>query len=360
MKSFAKNALLTVGSILVVLLVCEIFLRVGGYKFVTFNALSAFHQFDPELGWTQIPHHEGLFQGREFTVNIKTNSHGFRDDEYAFTKPVGSKRVVVLGDSFTWGWGVEHEEIFCEVAERKLEGTEFLNLGQSSYGTTQEYLLLKKLGMQFSPDFTVLAFFPNDIMDNFGQNPKRPTFMLQGGELVLDQNPKPLAFSQKIKKIMSDHFLLYSLIDYRIALLKPLRQNPVAYDGFDNYFFKNFHEKMEGPWDVTKALLVEIDRLTNHRFLIMYIPNRLQVEEETYQQALLVTKVDEESVDLSYTNTLLQEFSERHGIPFLDLTPYFRKGNEHSSLYFQWDSHMTKAGHRLAGEILSDRLENLL
>jgi len=80
MKSFAKNALLTVVSILLVLLVCEIFLRVGGYKFVTFNALSAFHQFDPELGWTQIPNHEVLFQGREFTVNIKTNSHGFRDD----------------------------------------------------------------------------------------------------------------------------------------------------------------------------------------------------------------------------------------------------------------------------------------
>ena len=177
MKSFAKNALLTVVSILVVLLVCEIGLRVGGYKVVTFYPVSAFHQFEAELGWIQTPNHDGLFQGREFTVNIKTNSHGFRDDEYPFTKPVGSKRVVVLGDSFTWGWGVEHEEIFCEVAERKLEGTEFLNLGQSSYGTTQEYLLLKKLGMQFSPDFTVLAFFPNDIMDNFGQNPKRPTFM---------------------------------------------------------------------------------------------------------------------------------------------------------------------------------------
>ena len=360
MKSFAKNVGLAVVSMLVVLLVCEIFLRVGGYKFVSFNALSAFHQFDPELGWTQTPNHEGLFKGREFKVNIKINSQGFRDDEYPFAKPVGSKRVVVLGDSFTWGWGVEHEEIFCEVAEQKLEGTEFLNLGQNSYGTAQQYLLLKKLGMQFSPDFTVLAFFPNDIMDNSARNPKRPAFMLQGGELVLDQTPKPLSFSQKVKKFFNDHFLLYSLIDYRVAMLKPLRKNPVAYDGFDDYFFKSFHEKMEGPWDVTKALLVEIDRLTNHRFLIMYIPNRLQVEEETYQQALLVTKVDEKTVDLSYTNTLLQEFSETHGIPFLDLTPYFRKGNEQSSLYFQWDSHMTKAGHRLAGEILSDRLEHLL
>ena len=131
MKSYAKNLLLIVCSLLIVLVISELFLRIVGYKVVTFYPFSGFHQFDVDLGWTQIPGHEAVFQGREFKVNIKTNSHGYRDKDYPFTKPAGSERVVVLGDSFTWGWGAEQEEIFCEVAEKNLEGVEFINLGQS-------------------------------------------------------------------------------------------------------------------------------------------------------------------------------------------------------------------------------------
>ena len=112
--------------------------------------------------------------------------------------------------------------------------------------------------------------------------------------------------------------------------------------------------------EITKALLLEIDKITNHRFLIMFIPNRMQVEEDNYQLALEVTKVDENSIDLFYTNNLVREFSEKYGIPFLDLTPRFREENKKVRLYFTWDSHWTKEGHRLAGEILSEKLESLL
>lgn len=355
-----KNAILAVGSILVIFLVCELVLRVGGYTAITFYAMSGFHQFDPELGWIQKSNYEAQFTSREFKVNVKTNSDGFRDKEYLQQKPAGAKRVVVLGDSFTWGWGVEQEEIFCEVAEKNLTGTEFLNLGQNSYGTAQEFLILKNLGMKYSPDFTVVAFFPNDIMDNAGRNPKRPTFNLQNGNLAKVQSPKPLTFAQKAQKFLNDSFVLYSLIDYRLSLLRTLRTDPIAYDGFDKYLLKDFHEQMQGPWEVTKALLLEIDKLTNHRLLIMFIPNRMQVEEDNYQLALEATKVDEQSLDLSYPNDLVREFSETHGIPFLDLTPKFREENKKVPLYFTWDSHWTREGHRLAGKMLSQRLETLL
>ena len=369
MKSYAKNLLLIVCSLLIVLVISELFLRIAGYKVVTFYPFSGFHQFDADLGWTQIPGHEAVFQGREFKVNIKTNSHGYSDKDYPFTKPAGSERVVVLGDSFTWGWGVEQEEIFCEVAEKNLERVEFINLGQTAYSTAQEYLLFKKLGMKFSPNFTILAFGPNDIMEN-SENPKRPKFLVKDGMLELENSPIPLSLHEKIKKFLKDHFLLYSLIDYRYVLLrqflKPSGKRPNGYDWVPDYFFKSYHEKMQGPWDVTKALLLEIDKLTDHRFLIMYIPNRLQVEEETYQQAVLTTQgrmntpFDESLIDLFYPNKLLQEFSEEQGIPFLDLTSYFRKENKQHSLYFKYDGHWTMEGHRLAGKLLSERIQKLL
>ena len=92
----------------------------------------------------------------------------------------------------------------------------------------------------------------------------------------------------------------------------------------------------------------------------MFIPNRMQVEKDNYKLALKVTKTDENSIDLSYPNNLVKDFSEKNGIPFLDLTPSFREENKKVDLYFTWDSHWTSEGHHLAGEILSKRLENLL
>lgn len=322
--------------------------------------MSGFHRFDGELGWIQKSNYEAFFTSREFRVNVKSNSEGFRDQDYSFQKSAGLKRVVVLGDSFTWGWGVEQQEIFCEVAEKKFQKTEFLNLGQNSYGTGQEYLLLKNLGMKYLPDLTVLAFFPNDIMDNAGKNLKRPNFILDEGKLVKAKLPKPLTFPKKVRKFFNEYFALYSLIDYRLSLLRTLRTNPLAYDGFDRYLLRDYHERMQEPWEITKALLLEIDKLTNHRFLIMFVPNRMQVEEDNYQLALEVTKVDENSIDLFYPNNLVREFSEKYGIPFLDLTPRFRQESKKVRLYFTWDSHWTKEGHRLAGEILSEKLESLL
>ena len=299
MKAYAKNFLLLICSLLTVIVIGELFLRIGGYQIVTFYPFSGFHQFDRDLGWIQIPRNEAVFQGREYKVKIKTNSQGFRDQEYLFKKPLDSKRVVVLGDSFTWGWGVEREEIFCEVAEKNLEGIEFINLGQTAYSTAQEYLLFKKLGMKFSPDLTVLAFGPNDIMENSGGNPKRPKFLVKDGMLTLVRSPISLSLREKIKKFLKDHFLLYLLIDYRIALLKPIANKPNGYDWVPDYYLKSYHEKMHGPCNVTKALLLEIDKLTDHRFLIMYIPNRLQVEEETYRQAVLTVEAQREHLRLA-------------------------------------------------------------
>ena len=163
-----KNIGLALCSIIFVLCVGEVALRLGGWKVVTFYPLAGFHQFDADLGWSQIPNHEASFRGRDFNIKVRSNAYGFRDTEYQFGRRAGMKRVIVLRDSYTWGWGVEQEEIFCEVAERKMKNTEFINLGHNAYGTAQEYLLFKKSGIQFSPDLTVLAFYYNDVYDNYG------------------------------------------------------------------------------------------------------------------------------------------------------------------------------------------------
>jgi len=359
--SIVKNIGLVLCSIIFVLCICEMALRLGGWKVVTFYPLAGFHQFDADLGWIQIPNYEAFLRGKDFNVTIRSNSYGFRDTEYQISRQAGVKRVIVLGDSYTWGWGVEQEETFCEIAERAMKNTEFINLGHNAYGTAQEYLIFKKWGIKFSPDLTVLAFYYNDLDDNYSESLKRPLFRLEKGNLVLKNRPKP--FKSAIKKFWQKNFLLYNFIDYRVAMLKQLslsKPSKVRH-GFKACFYRNYSERTNAAWDLTKTLLMKIDELTHHRLLIMYIPYRLQVEHKAYQKVLAASHVDEKEIDILHPNKILKSFSEDHGIPFLDLTPYFRKANEEDILlYFKHDGHLTKDAHELAAQKLREQIEKLL
>lgn len=120
--------------------------------------------FDERLGWRNIPNWRATTNGRSLTINSK----GLRGREYPYEKPDGTTRILVLGDSFTWGYGVGDNEVFTNVLERQLAGSyEVINTGVSGWGTDQEYLFLVNEGLRYSPDIVILAFFlMNDPVEN--------------------------------------------------------------------------------------------------------------------------------------------------------------------------------------------------
>jgi len=105
---------------------------------------------------------------------IKINSDGFRDREYTIEKPPNTYRIIVLGDSVAMGFGVNNDEPFSEVLERKLNSLnsnvnyEVLNFGVWGYGTIQEVELLKYKGLKYEPDMIILEYHGTDIYDDVG------------------------------------------------------------------------------------------------------------------------------------------------------------------------------------------------
>ena len=95
--------------------------------------------YSPELGYTLKP---GSFSYSEveFTNEYRVNSLGVRDDEEALTAP----DIVFLGDSFTVGWGVNHEDTFAYLLGEKTK-LKTLNTAIPSYGTVREMLMLRKI-----------------------------------------------------------------------------------------------------------------------------------------------------------------------------------------------------------------------
>ena len=104
-----------------------------------------------------------------YGIRVKTNSAGFRAErDYLIPKPAGTVRIVGLGDSFTFGFGVEYEQTWGHLLEQRLSArlgrpVEFINTGVGGYNTVNEVALLVDRGLELDPDLIILFWCGNDV-----------------------------------------------------------------------------------------------------------------------------------------------------------------------------------------------------
>ena len=121
---------------------------------------------DPERVERLAPNYDGWFAG----VPIHTNSLGFRDSrEYALPKAPNTFRIVVLGDSVTFGHGSVYEHTYPLLLEQRLKAWrpsvdwQVWNLGVPGYDSAQELTTLLTDGPRYQPDLVVVGFLENDV-----------------------------------------------------------------------------------------------------------------------------------------------------------------------------------------------------
>jgi lysophospholipase L1-like esterase len=102
---------------------------------------------------------------------------GHRDREYSRTKPEGVFRVIGIGDSYSYGFGIPRQKVFLKVAEQELNRragrpVEVINFGVPGYNTAMEAAVLEELTPTWHPDLVVIQFSRNDWnLPNFIQTP---------------------------------------------------------------------------------------------------------------------------------------------------------------------------------------------
>jgi hypothetical protein len=113
--------------------------------------------------------------------------------EIPYEKPAGVRRVLVLGDSFTFGQDVSDDETYCHQLERLLPGAEVLNLGVHGYGHDQMLLYLQEEGAKYRPDVVLLGFLYDDMERNLVgfRDYAKPRFEQRDGRLELRNVPVP-------------------------------------------------------------------------------------------------------------------------------------------------------------------------
>ncbi|MCA9433848.1 MAG: hypothetical protein KC940_25225 [Candidatus Omnitrophica bacterium] len=169
-----SNLFLLLASILVTLLVLEAVLNwIGPTSLQVRRNENSFRsfvwnpentRFDSELGYMTRPNLDVPFENWEYKTRVRTNSWGFRDDEESLHDP----KILLLGDSYCFGWGVEDDKTVDKFVERET-GEKVLNMGAPGFGTIQQFLLLQRYcGTENATGCTVVfLYYINDRIENF-------------------------------------------------------------------------------------------------------------------------------------------------------------------------------------------------
>jgi GDSL-like Lipase/Acylhydrolase family len=407
-RRLSAKALLMIIGLLFGCLVAEAALRIIGYSY------PIFYQTDTVRGYAAIPNVEGWYWVENKNY-VRINSAGFRDNERSLAKPADTIRVAVIGDSFAEARNVSVDNAFWSVIEKQLEGStalagkkiEVLNFGVGGYGTVEELLTLRQRVWDYSPDVVLLAVCVyNDITDNyepFKRAAELPYFKLEGDRLVYDngflQAPKYLWHDSSLFKAwvaVHNHSRLVQLLHHaqfglrtrlqawkeekRLARAQKNLENTKATQSFpsagvlaevvgiQNMIYREPDDQYwNEAWRLTDALITQMgEEVAQHgaRFMVATITSDIQVYPDPAVRQALMKQVGVD--DLFYPNRRLRSISERHGIAFLDLAEPMEASADRDKIFFHGfgkeigNGHWNEAGHRVAGELMAKRIEELL
>lgn len=162
-------------------------------------------EYESTLGYRNRPnaHTTQLVDG--IRTVIRTNSQGFRmDREIEPRSDPNEVRILFLGDSFSFGTGVNVEDGIVARLEREAEATFpnkkmlFINAGVGGYGTQHELAFLELWQERIKPDAVVLIFGPNDVCDNIPLVVYRRN---KNGVLILNHGNAPPITNTRLQKI---------------------------------------------------------------------------------------------------------------------------------------------------------------
>ena len=274
-------------------------------------------QYDSELGWVPKPGY------RSPELNI--NSRGLRGlRERPPTKALGHRRIVAVGDSFTFGEDVADHDVYTEVLESLLDDVSVINLGVHGYGTDQQYLRLKREGFAWAPDLVILGFYLRDDARNLlsFRGYAKPVFRIKHGQLILHNVPIPPQeqIPSVYSEVRSPRCYLWALANKAWTLVV---ERTV------------FSEK----WTVTGGILDAIAESTR----------------EQGARLLLVSIPEAASEYRPETEVFLQQWATNRGVVFLNLREVFLElgDKQRGQLY---DGHWTPTGHAVAAAAIYDTI----
>jgi lysophospholipase L1-like esterase len=335
-------------------------------------------QYDKQLGWKLKPHWSGNHHHYDYDVSYTINKDGFR----GLTAVPNKAFYSIVGDSFTFGLGVNDDETFVSLLNNDNSSSgssgphkSFINHSVPGYSTDQQLLLIKKLNATKSNGRTMLGkhvvlvlYLANDIFDNMRAYPLqadhgKPYFKLIEHKLVLENTPVPMTAKSAAarKETISDIVLgKDSRNGAKASWLSQLelsrRLGLFQSGSFQNSFVLS-NEEMQTRFaeslKLLSALITEINKEANKNngtLDIALLPGRSYVE--------LPASLSAQYQDFFRQHIITASTEQASRIKVIDLATHLRNLQESgvTGLYHANEGHLTRLGHQHVAEYLSAKL----
>lgn len=347
MRSMLQNISVLVISILLLFIVVECIIRTSGIfesqKEISIQ-FSTFERYNPNLtflGKEYMPGKEGEMYG----AYVKINSLGFRGKEYSARKSEGTERIFVLGDSMTFGLGVNNGEPYAERLEALLNTQsgkkyEVWNLGHVGHNTLQELEALKLKWLLYDPDFIIIGYHINDPECSWGgcgEDLRQATFHAYEQPFAI-----PLGYVRKQKLQQKSHFLRWLSLKYDASLRLIGFRDPYKDET------QNLHHLGSLTWEKNKeafASFKEISQSKNAPVLLIIFSEADYLTLDPYPY--------------SWIHEQLKKEAEENGFYVIDLYDTFKKYDTSMLKVRSDDGHPSPFAHQLiANEIYAQLKES--
>jgi lysophospholipase L1-like esterase len=268
---------------------------------------------EPEIGHEHKSGARAHLMGADVTIN----AHGLRNGEVDVAKPSDVARILMLGDSTTFGWGVQSSDTMSKVLERELGvldayAVDVINTGVGNYNTAMEVGYFFQHGKAFSPDVVVLNYFINDAEVT-------PTY--------------------EDASWLARHSYAYAIIG---GAWDGLSRRALGEAGWRDYYASLYADGAPG-WRRAQesiAQLADYCRENGVRFIIAHIPELREVDNYPF---------------FDVTNKL-ESIAAAHNVEFLDLLPSVQEQDPVTLWVTEPDPHPNARAHGYMGRYLADYL----
>jgi lysophospholipase L1-like esterase len=337
------------------------------------------------------PSHE--FPGAQVTVS--TNRWGLRGEEISLEKPRGTKRILVLGDSYTFGLYVNDGEAYPAVLQSMLRAdgyrVEVLNAGYADgWSPDEHYAWLLRRGLAFEPDIIVYGFFIGNDLDDIDESHWReldrrglPT-RIENPDIYVDATGRirshvggaNVAATESVYRVpilRESHLAVYlaRVASRYLPMLRRrgvppgarptnlLRTDPANHHWGADPFPFILREGAGDPWIASREQLfirlvegmASVAREKDAKFLLLMIPINFQVEPRFLETVVGSSRF---AVARDYFAELAPVLDGK-AIPHQDLLDAMRR---QPGRYFPADGevHFNPAGHRFAAAKLREAI----
>jgi len=390
LKKVFTNLLILLVTLLIIAAVAEAALRIRdlkdknkGLKACTGGVNRKYHySFKPNTRSRMI-----ASKNNEFDVGVRINNYGFRGKDIEGHKKADTPRVMVIGDSFTFGVGAEEDETIPFLIGKYLgdEGkkAEVINAGFGSYSPLLHYLRIKDDYLPLKPDIALYFFDFSDLQDDWRYE-RSLVYDRSGGILRCD--PAFVYGRRDWWKVMRMYSRLCVYIHNKIVRLI----GKIRILGLKNYI----KAKMEGK--SSKALIVakspegekfksieydghfmirgrgRLPEITEHfkrtekylnlmkgalaekgiPMILVIIPRGIHVGPYQWAEGRKAWGFEEGvTYDDHYAFDLLEDYAKGAGIPCINILPALLLNND-KELFFPFDGHFNPDANEIAAKTI--------